>query len=83
MYIYERFAKVGRMTVVAKNHIEIPMGGYEPRKIEVKFIDEQCHIPCETHHDKLLHRFFRKGYQTFLFIEWDVANARIVEWFFK
>jgi hypothetical protein len=83
MYIYEKFAKSGKLTVVGKGCIEIPMGGYEPKKVEIKFIDEPCSIPCETLDDKLFYECIRKKHRTFLFIEWDVSNTRIVEWFFK
>ena len=83
MFFKEKIAKIGTMVVVGKNSAEVLVGFYEPKHIKVKFTDDDHHIPCETHSDTVECEVIRKHCQFYLFIEWDVAGTREIEWAFR
>lgn len=79
----DKYEKRGILSVVGRNCIEIPIGSIDPRRVKVKFIDHDHHVPCDIRHDKLSYNLVRRGHQFYLFIEWSVSGKRTIEWQYR
>lgn len=72
-------AEFGELLISGKDKAEINLPSL-PRNVEVKFKDNQQHIPCDHHHDKLNHKVSRHHHQYQLIIDWHVSSLREITW---
>lgn len=76
----KRVYRSGHLVVTGHNSIELILGWRSPKKVEIGFSDNCKNVPCNNHHDELCHRIVKQHDRYHLFIEWDVADTRIIHW---
>lgn len=88
----------GELTVSGKGETSIPLQGV-PHHVEVHFLPDHEHVPCNPHHHDKLHyevthqdenprHHHDKPHrhhdrQFFLRIEWAVSGVRTIRWFVR